>query len=132
MLLVTALLNLIGDLILGQKFGALGIFAATAIARLFTNTWYEPYVVYKRGLKQNPLRYILRYIGFVFLLIITTMVCYGVCSFVQGSRIQVLVIKGIICICLPNIIFVIAFFKWPEFKYLCELFLRIKKKILKK
>lgn len=132
MLLLTATLNLIGDLILGQKYGVIGIFMATSLARLFTNAWYEPYVVYKRGLNQNPIKYIKRYIGFGIVLIGATVLCYGVCVFIQGNLLQRILLKTMICIILPNIIFILIFFKWSEFQYLCELLGRIKNKLLKK
>ena len=77
MMLLTGILNLIGDVILGQRFGVMGIFVATAMARMVTNTWYEPFVVYKHGLKKDPLLYLPRYLGFLLVLVGTAAICYG-------------------------------------------------------
>lgn len=51
-LIFTGIINLALDIVLGRQFGTFGIFLATMIARLLTNLWYEPYAVYKYGLKK--------------------------------------------------------------------------------
>lgn len=130
-LLITAVLNLAGDWLFGRQYGIVGIFGATAIARLFTNAWYEPYVVYKKGLKQSPIKYIKRYIGFGVLLFVVSLVCYGLCSFIDGSLLQRVILKMLICIIFPNVIFISVFYKWPEFKYLWNLFLKVLRKSFK-
>ena len=60
-LLVTAAINLVLSMVLGKKFGLFGILLATAIARGFTNTWYDPYAVYKYGLNARYSKYIYIY-----------------------------------------------------------------------
>lgn len=117
MLLSTAALNLIGDVILGQQFGVLGIFAATAFARLFTNTWFEPYVVYRHGLKVPPIAYLGRYLFFAGVLIVTTGICWWLCGLV-GS----VIFKFVLCVIVPNGIFLLVFGWWEEFRYLMRLF----------
>lgn len=51
LLILTAVINLGLDFLLGYKWGMFGIYLASAISRLLTNTWYEPYAVFKYGLK---------------------------------------------------------------------------------
>ena len=53
LLILTAMINLVLDVILGKMWGMFGIFLATIIARVLTNTWYEPYAVFKYGLEKN-------------------------------------------------------------------------------
>lgn len=118
LLLVTAAINIIGDIILGARFGLLGIFVATAISRFFTNTWYEPYAVYKYGLNRNPIQYLWIYLKYLLILTLCTGVCYFLCSLLQGSLIFRVIIKMAVCSVIPNLIFLCAFGKTEEVTYL--------------
>lgn len=119
-LLFTAFFNLIGDIILGSKYGILGIFVATAIARTLTNVWYEPYVIFKHGFKRKINSYILRYFFYLVILIVTGLITYILCSFVKINYMIGLLIKLLICIVIPNCIFVLVFHNFPEFKYIFD------------
>lgn len=63
LLILTAMINLVLDVILGKMWGMFGIFLATIIARVLTNTWYEPYAVFKYGLEKNFKEYIKIFFG---------------------------------------------------------------------
>lgn len=119
LLLVTAALNLIGDIILGRAYGMFGIFMATAIARLVTNTWYDPYVVFKYGLHANPLKYLIQYLHYLLILVGTALVCWFFCAMINTGIFATVVLKVLICTIVPNAIFLIAFHRTEEFRYLC-------------
>ena len=117
-LIFTGIINLILDVILGSKFGVFGIYVATLIARLCTNLWYEPYAVYRYGLKKNPFLYLIRYGIFTAVLAMAGGLCYllcNMCSFSIGINILV---KCVICTVVPNALFVLCFMKTTEFQYL--------------
>ena len=117
-LFFTAVLNLIGDFILGAKYGIFGIFLATALARLFTNTWYEPYVIFKYGFKRKFSEYLIRYIIYLLILLLTGGICFKICSYIaMGGWLQ-LFLKLLVCILVPNLIFLIVFFKRSEFQFI--------------
>lgn len=120
LLLVTAAINIIGDVVLGSRFGLFGIFAATAVSRLFTNTWYEPYAVYKYGLHRNPVQYLWIYLKYLAILILCTGVCYFLCSMLQVSLVPRILIKVFVCSAIPNLVFLCAFGRTDEGKYLKE------------
>lgn len=119
LLLLTAALNLIGDVFWGRRYGLFGIFMATAIARLMTNTWYDPYVVFKYGLRVNPLKYLIQFIYYLLILGGTALVCWLCCSMVNTGIFTTVVLKVLICTIVPNFIFLIAFHRTEEFRYLC-------------
>ncbi len=131
-LLLTATLNIIGDIILGRQYGVMGIFIATALSRLFSNTFYEPYVIYKHGFKRKFLPYVLKYLYFAVVLTISTVASYMLSTMVHFNLFASLAMKLIICIVVPNIIFFIALFKLPEFKKMSELLFRALREIKKK
>lgn len=118
LLLVTAALNIIGDIVLGSKFGLFGIFAATAVSRLFTNAWYEPYAVYKYGLHRNPIQYLWIYLKYLVILILCTGVCYFLCAMLPVSLVPRIFIKILVCSAIPNLVFWCTFGRTEEAIYL--------------
>ena len=119
-------------MILGSKFGVFGIYVATLIARLCTNLWYEPYAVYRYGLKKNPLLYLVRYSIFTTVLAVAGGICYLLCSICDFSVGLNILIKCVICTVIPNVIFVLCFIKTREFRYLKQSTKSILKRIKKK
>ncbi len=130
LLFLTGIINLILDVILGRLWGTFGIYFATLIARLATNIWYEPYAVYRYGLKKNPLLYLRRYGAFTVILLVTGVMCWGLCSLCNFSVIGNVAIKMLICTVVPNFIFFICFRKTDEFAYLAKSAKRILAKVL--
>ena len=131
-LIFTGIINLVLDVILGSKFGVFGIYAATLVARLCTNLWYEPYAVYRYGLKKNPFLYLIRYGIFTAVLAMAGGLCYllcNMCSFSIGINILV---KCVICTVVPNALFVLCFMKTREFQYLKDRAKSILMRIFKK
>lgn len=132
LLIITAILNLFFSILLGNKLGLFGILLATAISRLFTNTWYDPYAVFKYGLKQNPIIYLKKYIYYFLVLIFTISISIFVSNAIKVSFLLKVVFKFIICCIIPNSIFLLLFYKTKEFKYLIKILKSIKTRILKK
>lgn len=116
-LLITALINIIGDIILGSKLGLFGIFLATAIARAVTNCWYDPYIVFKYGLHKNVLHYLWSYLKYLGIILISAGCCYYICSYMHFSLVINVVMKMIVCIILPNLIFILLFHRTDTFRY---------------
>ncbi len=134
-LLFTAAINIIGDIALGQRFGLVGIFAATAVARLFTNAWYEPYAVYKFGFHREPLQYLRLYLKYAVVVVFAATCSYFVCTRIVASLIMKVILDVIICSVITNLIFWICFGKEEEYAYLnnkifsifSEMFRKVKK-----
>lgn len=119
-LLFTGILNLALDVVFGRRWGVFGIFLATLIARLCTNAWYEPYAVYRYGLKRNPLLYLLRYLRFLSVLGIAGGLCWLGCGLCLFSPAGNACAKALICTFVPNGVFWLAFRKTEEFTYLAR------------
>ena len=118
LLFFTGIINLVMDVILGRLWGVFGIYAATLIARMSTNLWYEPYAVYKYGLNKNPLIYWARYARNLLVLILAGGSCWLLCSLCQFSIVGNVFAKLLICVIVPNAIFILAFHRLEEFAYL--------------
>lgn len=132
LLILTAMINLVLDVILGKMWGMFGIFLATIIARVLTNTWYEPYAVFKYGLEKKFKEYIKIFLEYVVVLIFTGVVCYVLCGFCKYNNIINLILKVIICSIIPNIVFYMCYGKTQEGKYLIEAIKKIITGVIKK
>ncbi|MBU5281531.1 hypothetical protein KQI13_07950 [Anaerostipes hadrus] len=132
LLILTAMINLVLDVILGKMWGMFGIFLATIIARVLTNTWYEPYAVFKYGLEKKFKEYIKIFLEYVVVLIFTGVVCYVLCGFCKYNNIINLILKVIICSIIPNIVFYMCYGKTQEGKYLIGAIKKIITGVIKK
>lgn len=129
-LIFTGVINIVLDVILGKWMGVFGIYLATFGARLCTNLWYEPYAVYKYGLKKNPLLYFARHLKFTAILVSTGFICCWLCSFCNFSTALTILLKVIICTVIPNGAFFLIFRKTEEGTYLIRSAKRILCRIL--
>lgn len=130
--IVTAAINLVCSIWLGKKWGLFGILIATAIARLFTGTWYDAFKLYKYGFKRSVLPYYRKRLLYFGILIITGGICYLLSRLVNFSVVGNVAVKFIICCIIPNLIFLIVFYRSKEFQYYKSLFRQIRLKLLKK
>lgn len=55
--IVSAIINVVVSILLAYKLGIIGVLLGTTATRVVTNSWYDPYIVYKHGLKKSPLKY---------------------------------------------------------------------------
>ena len=132
LLLLTATINLVLDIILGRIMGILGIYLATAIARITTNAWYEPYAVFRYGLKVSPLCYLKKYFEYVGVLVVTGSICCFLCNLCQFHVAINVSAKLLICSIIPNCIFYACYHKSKECQYLIETAKGIGKKLMKR
>ena len=130
LLIITALINLVCSVWLGNKWGLFGILFATAISRAFTNTWYDPYAVFKYGFQTSVVPYFIRYFKYTIILIVTGLLCYEMSSLCHFSILVNVVLKFLICCIIPNLVFLLCFSRTSEFCYFRQLFKRLINKIL--
>ncbi len=116
---VTAIINLILSLILGKFFGLLGILISSVIARLLTNVWFEPFVLFKDFFNLNPWKhYFIKQIKYWVVFIVLMLGVELICSFLGNTTIISFLLKIIICIIVPNTVMMIVYHKKDEFVYL--------------
>lgn len=118
MVLVTGILNILLSILFGKRWGLFGILFATLVSRALTNLWYDPYAVYKHGLFISPIRYLKKYLKYLFIAAGMLVLTWGACSIAPGEGIITFIIKLIICICIPNFMLAILFRKSKEFNYI--------------
>ena len=135
LLIVTAAINLVCSLWLGKIWGLFGILLATAISRALTNTWYDPYAVFKFGLEEKVSIYFRKYGYYAAILVLSAGICYFTCSFIHLSTFGNVAAKFLVCCIIPNTVFYLCFHKKEEFQYfknlLCTLYTKGKNKLLR-
>lgn len=130
LLILTAAINLVCSLWLGKIWGVFGILFATTISRACTNTWYDPYAVFKYGLEEKVSVYFKKYGSFAVILILTGGICNYLCSFVQFSPLVNSAVKFLICCIVPNVVFLLCFYRTEEFRYYKSLLSSLTRRIL--
>lgn len=123
---LTAILNLILSIVLGKVMGLSGVLIATAISRLCVNVWYEPYVVFRYGLKKqkNWFAYNYIYIRYAIVLILSAFLTFEIGSLIQLTMIEnkfvIWFYKALCVLIIPNIVNYIYSRNRVEFVYLKE------------
>lgn len=114
--LLASILNVIFSVILGRQFGLMGILLATIIARLLTHVWYEPFCLFK-FFQESVRTYFGKQLVYHIIFAICAIATYKAASIVNLSiSIINLVVKGVICLIIPNVLIVIVFSRSEEYR----------------
>lgn len=118
--LVSAVINIVVSILLAQLIGPVGVLLGTTITRVSTNLWYDPYIVYKHGLRTSPLPFYGLWIKY---LAITAASCGASLWIIRNllpapTSIPVLVLHGFSCLAVFGLFLVVTCFRTEEFRYL--------------
>lgn len=130
--LIEAVINLGSSLILVKYFGLAGIFLGTTVSTLVIPFWTQPKLVYNILFEKSVFIYFRKYFYYFFLMILIGLGTTFSCSFVQLEGFIALIIKGLICTILPNIFYLLFFYKTTEFKYILSTVLPFLKPLIPK
>lgn len=117
-ILVTATFNLFFMVILGPKFFMEGVLIAPILARLCTNFWYEPYLLYKVYFKEKFIKYIKKvslYVIYFTLLAVLNNYFY---NYIKIINFLDLLLCSLVNLVLLVLIIFISFYSSQEFNYL--------------
>lgn len=95
-MVVNAVLNIVLSVVLAKPFGMAGILGATAIARVVTIAWWEPYILFKKKFKRPLGDYFKQQAGILGSNALIVFVSYGLCSFVSETFLG-LIARVVIC-----------------------------------
>lgn len=117
--IITAIINIGLSILLGYFFGLAGIIAATVIARMIYAWWKEPLVIYKDYFKSSSMPYFITYIKRLTLLFGITAIVYLLANIISVDNIYIqFLLKCLICIIIPSIIFFIIYKNSEALSYL--------------
>ena len=72
----TALINFVSSWFLIQEIGLIGALIGTAISNITTIIWYDPFVIYKFGIKKSPMLFFVRYGTYLLFVIVASSASY--------------------------------------------------------
>lgn len=127
----TGVLNIVFSVLLGTYWGLFGILFATFVARAFTSLWYDPYAVFKYGFEKSPFEYVKKIVKYLIVLAISAILCQLSFIIVKGSLVAQTLFKILLCSIVTNLVFIVAFYKAPEFKMLKTYIRRIIEKVFR-
>lgn len=114
---IEAVSNLVLNYFLGKYFGIYGIIAATLLSLFFINFLWGSGIIFKYYFTEISIK---EYYGLHFFYAVTTMlacwVTYHVCELISIAGVAGLFFRLIICMVLPNIIFMLFYRKTKEYK----------------
>lgn len=131
--LFAAGINIIVSIILAQHLGVLGVLLGTTISRLFVNAWYDPFIIFKHGLKMSPKKYYYTYLIRIMHVSIITILLLFIKKIIFPAHFTfVMFILLLICtVFISMILLIIPNIKSEELKYFFNLFRNMIKKFHK-
>lgn len=124
-----AVLNAILNYILGKKFGVNGIIIATNLTIIFINFIFGSRVLFKNYFKNQSLnKFFGENLFYACVTVLNCSVMIAICQYINTEIYFEFLIKSILCVIIPNIIYVIIYNKTKVFKNSKEF---IKTRILK-
>lgn len=118
--LLESVINLVVSIMLGKYYGITGILLGTMVSTLSTCFWIEPYVLYKYGFHNSIYNYFKKYLKYTIVMIFAGVITWFASSIFASYSIVGFIGKAIICAVVPNIIFLIIYYRTKEFRYLFD------------
>ena len=119
---IVMVVNLVGNFVMVQFIGIYGVILSTIISMLVSIP-IENYTVFKYIFNKSSQSFYLTNLLYVVLTIVLCALTYWVCSFAPDGIVGLLV-RGAICLGIPNTIIILLFRKTEEFRHAKKLLLR--------
>lgn len=128
--LFECVINIIASVILAEYIGTTGVFLGTIISTISAPLWVEPYVLYKHIFHKSMKFYMLKLLLYTTVTTIASAATFMISQFVSmENQLAGFILKFLISLIIPNLIFILIFFKSKDFKYFVELISKIFNKI---
>lgn len=117
-----SVINLAFSIPLAIYMGVSGVLLGTLISTVATSLWIEPYVLYKYGFKKKSVVYFGKYLCYLSVTVIAGSICWILCVNLPNMNTYIqFVTKAVICGIIPNVIFLLAYFRTKPFKMLLKI-----------
>lgn len=129
--LVATVANLSLNLILVHFIGMNGVLLSTIICTVFISVPWGTIILFKNYFNRSPKNYFCRIILYVGVTGIISVLTILSCALLPDSGWIYLILKAVICLVVPNLLFILCFKRLREFEYTNQLIRRILYKVLK-
>lgn len=111
-----AMSNLIINILLVQYIGLYGIVLSTILSLLCLNTPWLIHNVHKLIFQRNSKKYAKMWGKNVIFTFVAAIICYWICGFFPIGGIKWFLVKLILCMLIPNLLYFLFYFKTYEFR----------------
>lgn len=129
--LVATAVNLVLNLLLVHFIGMNGVILSTVVCTVFINIPWGTIILFKKYFERSPTEYFGRILLYVGISGIISVLNLAICSFLPDQGWLYLIIKALICLIVPNLLFIIALKQLKEFEYTKYLINKILSKVFK-
>lgn len=119
--IIQVIVNIVTSIILAIIMGINGVFIGTIISIFSTCFWVEPYVLYKHGFNKRIKHYMSKYLIYTVVMMVAGMITYYVGRVFSKASIIHFIGRAILCLVLPNLIYVLAFSRTREYNDLLRI-----------
>lgn len=125
--ILSAIFNLLMNVVLGKLFGVSGIILASFLSMLIFGTFWQCKIVFDNYFKYSCKKYIVIQFAYFLVAIIVCAVSYYVCSYIYLDGIVEIIVKGITCTIVSFVIMFVLYFKNNNFKKSATILKRVLK-----
>ena len=129
--ILECVINLGVSILLAYYIGLPGVFIGT-LASFISTFWINPVLVFKRQFNQKVVKYFLRMILYVLITLgFAFGINYALGLILTGNMLVSVVVRVLVCLVVPNALWILIFFKTQEFDYCKTLIKSVLKKFKK-
>lgn len=114
--IIGAAINLVINIAFVRKYGIYAILLSTIISYIVVNIPWLIYNLFHVLFKKSPKKYVLKMLVYVGVTIIVCMINGAFCDYVRLEGFGGLLLRGLICLVVPNLLFGLMFHNTAEFK----------------
>ncbi|MGJ4851954.1 hypothetical protein ACH6CV_17090 [Bacillota bacterium Meth-B3] len=129
-----AAINIVGDIVLVGPLGIFGVLLATSISRLSTQTWYDPWLLYRKVFNRPVRPYYIQYITYLFLTALSCAVTYGLCRLTLAIPHMAPRFLAMMALCatVPNALVVLLYRKTEAYRDVIARFKQVAARLTKR
>lgn len=105
-------------IVLALKWGPVGVFLGTFVSTVTTSTWVEPWVLYKFRFERRVGSYFMLYGMYTAIVAAAAYLTHAVCMRITGGLWQILILRGFVCVILPNALLLLIYWRTATFQRL--------------
>lgn len=114
--LIATVVNLTVNIFLVKRIGLNGVVISTIICTSFINVPWGTHVLFRKYFKQGERTYYLELIKYSVITFAVGAITYGCSTMVHFDGLSEIMLKAVICLIVPNIIFVVIYHSKQEFQ----------------
>lgn len=126
--IVTALVNLSLNILTVNFLGLYGVILSTVVSVVFVGMPWILHNLFTTLFKRSMREYVFKLLFYTVVTTFVSAACFLVCNMITDTGILTLLLKGVICTVMSNVMFLLIYFKTKEYEQVKSLVKRIIKR----